>query len=423
MTIRSLLRKKRIQASFWGNFLDCYEFSLVGFLLPVLSPLFFPSGEDELFSSMEPYLILGVGFVGRPLGSLLFGYLGDVSGRKKALSCSILLMSFATACLGILPTYDQVGIWAPLALALARFVQGMAAGGDYNGTSLFLLENYPRKTHGFLGGLLASGCVAGSLLGALSAALVYLGEASVLWRIPFLLSLGIGMLGFYIRRHLSEPRAFRNRKTSQALSAYPLRDVFKYHLSPFVSVLSVAGLCASTHYFLFAASTPYLVHLGYSQGVVSRIIQVTMLFNLVCLGFVGARINRFGYKKLIKAAAGLTVAVSLVLAIFIKLEIYSVVLGSLVFISFLNACAVAPSHALMFNAFEAPWRYSGSSFAHSLGVCSIGGMMPYGSAALMNHTGNQASSLYYLGFSGFFCLICLLYKKPSKLAIWHHVIS
>jgi MFS transporter, MHS family, proline/betaine transporter len=414
MTILSIFRKKIIQATFLGNFLEFYEFSLYGFLVPVLSPLFFPSDKGELFSYMQAYLVFGVGFVGRPLGALIFGYLGDLYGRKKALSFSILVMSFATASLGILPTYDQIGIFAPLALALCRFIQGISAGGEYSGASLFSLENYPSKYHGFLGGLLVSGCVSGSLLGALSASLVRLGDASVLWRIPFILSLGIGLLGFYIRRRLSESKAFRRMKATQPLSGYPLLDVLKKDLNNFVSVISVAGLCGSTHYFIFIFANTYLTHLGYSQGFVYGIIQATMFFNIACLLFIGNKVNRFGYINLIQMAAGFTFVVSILLVIFLKLKIYSVILVGLFLISFLNACAAAPSHAFMFNAFETKRRYSGTSFAYSLGICYIGGMTPYISTTLMSLTGNNASPLYYLAFTGFFCLVCLLYKKPIK---------
>jgi MHS family proline/betaine transporter-like MFS transporter len=160
-----LLQKKRsfkmkketkvITASMVGNALEFYDFSLYGFFAPILSTLFFPS-DNSLVSLIQALGVFALGFMTRPIGAIIFGHIGDKLGRKKALSYSVLLMSIPTMAIGLLPTFEQIGIWAPLLLVFCRLCQGLCAGGEYNGSALFALEHNPENKRGFIGGLLTS---------------------------------------------------------------------------------------------------------------------------------------------------------------------------------------------------------------------------------------------------------------------------
>ena len=159
--------RKIILASMSGNVLEYYDFTIFVFLTPLISPLFFPN-EDKVVSLIAGLGTYAVGFFMRPFGGLFFGYIGDTYGRKKALTLSIFMMAIPTALMGCLPTYEQIGILAPLLLICCRLCQGLCAGGEYNGASIFTVENVQKTGVGISGALISS-C---SAIGSLSASIV-----------------------------------------------------------------------------------------------------------------------------------------------------------------------------------------------------------------------------------------------------------
>ena len=174
--------KKIILASMAGNVLEYYDFTLFVFLTPLISPLFFPA-EDKVISLIAGLGTYAVGFFMRPFGSLFFGYIGDTWGRKKALTLSIFMMAIPTVLIGCLPTYEQVGMMAPLLLITCRLFQGLCAGGEYNGASIFTVENIQKAGAGLAGSFITSSSAIGSLSASIVASLVSLpGMQTWAWR-------------------------------------------------------------------------------------------------------------------------------------------------------------------------------------------------------------------------------------------------
>jgi MHS family proline/betaine transporter-like MFS transporter len=165
--------KKTITAAMSGNILEYYDFTLFVYLTPIIGPLFFPS-EDKVISLIAGLGTYALGYFIRPLGGIFFGYIGDTFGRKNALTLSIFLMAISTCLMGCLPTYQAIGPTAPILLILLRLMQGLSAGGEYNGAAIFTVENVKPKGAGFAGGIITSSSAIGGLAGSAMAMIVTL---------------------------------------------------------------------------------------------------------------------------------------------------------------------------------------------------------------------------------------------------------
>ena len=197
-------------AAFMGTALEFYDFALFGLLAPVFSTLFFPK-EDPIAALIASYGIFAAGFLIRPLGGIVFGYIGDTFGRKRAMVISIIAMMLPTSLIGFLPTYEQIGLLAPIILTLCRLLQGLCAGGEFSGAAIFVIEHAQENKKYFSGSLVTASSVIGMLAASTMASLCALeGVPTWGWRIPFLLCIPIGLLGFYIRKNTQETAAFSN---------------------------------------------------------------------------------------------------------------------------------------------------------------------------------------------------------------------
>src|ERR1700730_8345250 len=199
-------QRRAILAGIAGNVMEWYDFTVYGYFAAVIGRQFFPA-EDPISSLLAAFGVFAAGFLMRPFGSLVFGHIGDKIGRKAALMASVILMAVSTFLIGLLPTYQQIGITAPVLLVLLRLVQGLSVGGEYTTSAIFLVERSNPGHRGFLGSFGPFGACGGVLLGSAvgDAITTILDQTSVNgwgWRLPFILGISVGLSGLYIRRHM-----------------------------------------------------------------------------------------------------------------------------------------------------------------------------------------------------------------------------
>jgi MHS family proline/betaine transporter-like MFS transporter len=211
--IQGVKTRKAVTAAVIGNLLEWYDFAVYAFVATIIAKRFFPPG-DEVTALLSTFLAFGLGFVARPLGGIIIGRLGDTRGRKFALLLTIMMMAIGTVLIGILPTYETIGVLAPLLLVVARLMQGFSAGGEWGSSTAFIVEWAPKGRRGLYGSTQQMSVVGGLLLGSGVAAILNTiftpaDMETWAWRVPFLLGGILGPVGMYMRRTIEETPAYQ----------------------------------------------------------------------------------------------------------------------------------------------------------------------------------------------------------------------
>lgn len=282
-----------------GAMLEWYDFAVFAYLAPVISELFFPR-QNHFWATMNVYLIFAIGLFVRPLGSIIIGYFGDTIGRKKVLLFSIVLISAATTGIGFLPTYETIGISAPILLLLLRILQGFSVGGETTGSITFALETYYQKHRGFIGALILSFVGNGILLGSLAAIVVqhYCSHQQLYswgWRIPFMAGLLSGVVGYFLRVKIAESSFFSTHKMSHRMDV-PFKQVIAKHRYQIVQVAGLFALSALIFYSIFMFMPEFVsgfMHIPLDTMNIISIIALGILNFLIPLGgFISDKIGR-----------------------------------------------------------------------------------------------------------------------------------
>ncbi|MEM8731227.1 MAG: MFS transporter, partial [Pseudomonadota bacterium] len=292
-----------IVAGITGNVLEWYDFAVYGFFAPILARLFFPS-EDPTVSLIAAYGAFAAGFLMRPLGAALFGHVGDRYGRKKALMLSIIMMAIPSLAIGFLPTYDQIGILAAVLLVILRMLQGVAVGGEYTTSIVYLSETAPADRRGYFSSWAMSGANGGILLGSLiGAGLSFLITDAQLqswgWRVPFLLGVLVAASAFFLRRRMDDS------KSTERLS-FPLGHVIKHHWRKVVHIICLNAGFAVAYYIGFVYVSGWLVsemHETHAEAMTINSIAIASMFVLVPL--LARLSDRVGRRPLLITGAAL----------------------------------------------------------------------------------------------------------------------
>ncbi|NWC96314.1 MULTISPECIES: glycine betaine/L-proline transporter ProP [unclassified Pseudomonas] len=401
--------RKAITAAALGNAMEWFDFGVYGFVAYVLGKVFFPEASPSV-QMIAALATFSVPFLIRPLGGLFFGRLGDKYGRQKVLAATIVIMSLSTFAIGLIPSYDSIGIWAPILLLLAKMAQGFSVGGEYTGASIFVAEYAPDRKRGFLGSWLDFGSIAGFVLGAGVVVLIsaVIGEEAFQswgWRLPFFLALPLGMIGLYLRHALEETPAFQQHVEQleqgdrEGLAGGPkvsFKEVATKHWRSLMTCVGVVVVTNVTYYMLLTYMPSYLSHnLHYSEnhGVLIIIaIMVGMLFVQPMIGFVSDKIGRkpfilFGSIALFFLAipAFMLINSGKLGLIFSGLLIIAVVLNFFIGVMASTLPAMFPTHI----------RYSALASAFNISIL-VAGLTPTAMAWLVETTNNLYMPAYYL---------------------------
>lgn len=421
--------KKAITAAALGNAMEWFDFGVYGFVAYALGQIFFP-GATPGVQVIAALATFSVPFLVRPLGGIFFGALGDKYGRQKILAITIIIMAISTFCIGLIPSYDSIGIWAPILLLLAKLAQGFSVGGEYSGAAIFVAEYSPDKKRGFMGSWLDFGSIAGFVLGAGVVVVLssVLGEQRFMawgWRLPFFLALPLGVIGLYLRHALEETPAFQ--KHSENLQQHSADDApqpvsfAEIARGHWRSLLSCVGLVIATnvtYYMLLTYMPSYLSHnLHYPEDHGILIIIVVMLGMLFVQPVIGLLSDRFGRRPfVIGGSIGLLL---LAVPCFMLITSGSLVLifaGLLVLAVLLNAFTGVMASSLP-AMFPTKIRYSALAIAFNISVL-IAGLTPTLSAWLVEVTQNLYMPAYYLMAIAVVGLITgILMKETANLPL------
>ncbi|MFM0343917.1 MFS transporter [Paraburkholderia sp. RL17-347-BIC-D] len=394
------LHTRAVVAAVIGNALEWYDFTVFGFLTVVIAQLFFPAGNDYA-SLLLATATFGVAFVMRPIGGIVLGLYADRAGRKAALSLVIALMTLGILLLAIAPPYSAIGIGAPLMIVIGRSLQGFSAGGEFGSSTALLIEAAPFSKRGFYGSWQMASQAAALLLGALVGALITRGlspEAlqSWGWRVPFILGLIIGPIGFYIRRHLADSEAFLlAQKTARRAT---LGEVFRTHTRDVLCGLGSVIALTVTIYVLISYLPTFAVNqlkLPYAQSFYAVIVGNLLLTVLSPL--TGAWSDRIGRKGL--SLWSLVITLVIIYPLFAWLAAEPSV-SKLILVQALLSITLSgyygPFGALIAELFPANVRSTGLSLAYNIAVMVFGGFGPFVVTWLINTTGSPLAPIYYV---------------------------
>lgn len=379
---------RNIAAAFMGTALEFYDFALFGLLAPIFSTLFFPK-EDPVAALIASYSIFAAGFLIRPLGGIVFGYIGDTLGRKKAMIISILAMMLPTSLIGLLPTYGEIGLLAPIGLSLCRLFQGLCAGGEFSGAAIFVIEHAESRQKYFSGSLVTASSVVGMLAASSMSSLCSLDMMPEWgWRIPFLLSFPIGLIGFYIRKNTEETAVFnRAQETAKSRKDSTFMSLFN-NLPGLLITFGVGSFIGVLYYVPF-------VFMGHYHSLVTSLTMSTTLF-IITVGLVvymvgiiiaGFLADKIGPQKVMFTSIVLTFFLAYPAFWLIQSGEFSLVLQGELMLALLAGTFVGPANGLTASLFHVKERCRGVSFSLSLGISLFGGLTPVLLVYIINETG------------------------------------
>jgi MFS transporter, MHS family, shikimate and dehydroshikimate transport protein len=409
--------RRVVAASFIGTVIEWYDFYLYGTAAAlVFEKLFFPT-FDHFTGQLASFATFAIGFFARPLGGVFFGHFGDRVGRKAMLVATLMLMGVSTFLIGALPTYNQIGVAAPVLLVLLRFVQGFAVGGEWGGAVLMVVEHGNTRGRGFYGSLSQSGTSVGLLLSIGVFSLVSrLPEPQFLawgWRIPFLLGIVLMAVGFIIRLQVQESPLFaqmQSETNAQPKKSWPLLEAIRTAPQNSWSYIFTV--------FLISYATDQL---GFPRQSVLYAVMTASTVGIVTIPWMGAISDRFGRRRVYIAGAVL-MALS-AFPFFALLEMRQLPLVYLVIVvsfSIYVAAMFAPQAAFFTELFGTPVRYSGASHGYQLAAALGGGLAPMIATRLLQLTGGKpwpiACYLIFLSLIGITAVYFARETSRSSLA-------
>ncbi len=408
-------------ASLIGTAVEFYDFYIYGLAAAlVLGSLFFPKGDPSL-AVMASFLTFGIAFVARPIGAALFGHFGDKVGRKTTLIASLLIMGISTTLIGLLPTYQQAGIIAPILLCILRFCQGLGLGGEWGGAALLATENAPKGKRA----LFAMFPQIGPPIGFIAASLIFILLSKMLtaeqmmswgWRIPFILSIVLVGVGMYVRMSIIESHAFRNMVAKQTQAKVPLASTVRQHYKQLI-LGSLAAMSCFTLFFLttvFSLQYATTQHPWQTAPLFNKIDYLSMLMGAIVFMAIASPISawlsdRIGRRPIFLIGGVATMAIGYYFGDLINstdITTAAIFLSSALFIM---GILWTPLAAFLPEIFPTNVRYTGAAISFSFGGILGGSLTPYAAASMVRDFGTMGTT--YIGW--FLMLSCGL----SMLAV------
>jgi len=408
-------------ASLIGTAIEWYDYFIYGLAAAtVLGPLFFPEISSTA-GTMAAFATFSVGFIARPLGGIVMGHFGDRVGRKSMLVTSLVVMGVSTTCIGLLPTYESIGVWAPILLVALRFIQGFGVGGEWSGAVLMAVEHAPVSRKSLFGSFPQMGVPAGLIL----ANLVYLAVSGAVddeaftdwaWRVPFLASAVLMIVGLVMRLTIEESPAFDQVISNQEQQRLPIASVLNNHWR---SVVLVAGAFIGIN----AVAYVFMVYLlNYSTKILevdrnhmlafSMIASILWLVATPCASILS---DRYGNRRVLVVGSLLLCVSAITLFPLVNSTSHALIIGAMTFVALGMGAVYGPMAALFSSMFPASLRYSGTSLGYQVGSVLGGGIAPTVASGVYAIWGSSVPITVYLAAVTILSLVCLsIMMRPSR---------
>lgn len=410
---------KTIFSAFIGTVLEWYDFSIFMFFIPIFSELFFPN-TNKIASYLSMYAVFAISFFVRPLGAAIFGYFGDHYGRKKALISSMMLISLATLMMGLLPTYQSIGVFAPILLIILRMIQGFCVGGETTGASSFIIESFPKQQRGILGSFMWSAVGVGMLLGSLVTTmtikfmphdLLY----TIGWRLPFIFGLITGAVGYYFRKKIPEAALFSEIQKNGQITTLSTIQVIKTNKKSVSIIMGLYALSSVITYIVFVFMPVYASSvLNISLETASVITTIALACSTVGVPFVGYLSDKIGRKPCLYlgSISFLILSYPLYSFMLINKSLFSFVCAEIIFV----LIAIIYQGSLTSAAQELPHtavRYTITALGYNLSYALFGGTAPFVITYLSNVFSSQVMPGIYLSTMGVVAMIAIFNMKET----------
>src|SRR6476660_10243 len=387
--VSSRTRLRAVLASGVGGVVEWYDYFLYGTMAAIVfGPLVSPAHDPAVGLALS-LATFALAFVVRPLGGVIFSHIGDRVGRKKTLVATLSLMGGSTVLMGLLPTYDSVGIWAPILLTLLRLVQGLALGGEWGGGLLLAVEYAPRDQRGFYGAVPQTGALFGLALGSLAASITssVFSDADFMsfgWRIPFLLSFILVLTGLWIRNRVAETPSFKKVKSEHLAVKVPVVETLKHHWRAVLVTIGAKFVETSTFFIFATFSISYAVGLGYAKSTVLNVLLMAAFLAVPVMLFFGGLSDRIGRKKIF---VGGTIAIAIYAVPYFWLmsqgSVRALTVAMVIGFSIIWSSYGSVLGTLFAESFSANVRYTGISLGYQIGAALVGGPAPLIATALL----------------------------------------
>ncbi|MFJ2746037.1 glycine betaine/L-proline transporter ProP [Streptomyces sp. NPDC087440] len=412
--------KRAVKAAALGNAMEWFDFGVYSYIAVTLGKVFFPS-DNPTAQTLSTFGAFAAAFLVRPIGGMVFGPLGDRIGRQKILAITMIMMATATFCIGLIPSFATIGMWAPALLFLARLVQGFSTGGEYGGASTFIAEYSPDKKRGFLGSWLEFGTLVGYICGAglvtlMTALLSTPDLESWGWRIPFLVAGPMGIIGLYLRMKLEETPAFaaqaaedkklakqaaklatREKKAAPKPAKPSLKETVVGQWRTMLLCIGLVLVFNVTNYMLLSYMPTYLTEqLKYDPTHGLLVILCVMAFMMCVQPFAGLLSDRFGRRPIIAIGCAGFLVLSVPALLLIRQGSLLAIIPGLLVLGLLQVCFTAAMPSTLPALFPTKTRYGSLSIGFNVSVSLFGGTTPLFVAALIGWTGNLMMPAYYM---------------------------
>jgi MHS family proline/betaine transporter-like MFS transporter len=401
-----------------GNILEYYDFTVYAVFTLAIAQTFFPSDTPTYIKELLSLSVFAVGFVTRPLGGVVFGYIGDRFGRRIALIISMLGMTIPTFMIGLIPAYDTIGIYAPITLVLLRLIQGMCISGEGAGAAIFILEHYRNLRPGFTAGLVHGSNIAGTLLASCLGIILnyYFPATDFAWRFAFLLGGVMGIVGFYFRLRVAETPIFKKLAEKKKILKIPFIHVLQTAPQAIFVTFCLGGCASSIVYLVKSYTTIFFLKALNFDGTTALMLlsyaSIVMMIAIPLSGYISDHVGRFKMIAL-SASAILLLSFPALYTMLYASTAYKMV--ALTILALLGGSISGSAYIFIISLFTPEQRFTGVAFSYNLGIAMFGGTSALISHWLVERTGLYYAPAFYISLTaGVF--LAVIYITKDKIA-------